>query len=91
MGGGAGISIHGRYRIATENLLFAMPETKIGFYPDIGASHFLNHCPGHTGLYFRIDGQSIDATTAHDLALSRILFLKIKYLNLKQRYIKRKK
>lgn len=69
MGGGAGISIHGTYRLATENLIFAMPETKIGFYPDIGASYFLNQCPGYTGLYLALTGNTIDAFTAQALGL----------------------
>ena len=69
MGGGAGVSIHGSYRIATENLMFAMPETKIGFYPDIGAHYFLNQCPGYTGLYLALTGNHIDANTAYTLGL----------------------
>lgn len=69
MGGGAGVSIHGNYRIATEDLIFAMPETKIGFYPDIGANYFLNQCPGHTGLYLALTGNTISATDAYQLGL----------------------
>ncbi len=51
MGGGAGISVNGAYRVATERTLFAMPETAIGLFPDVGATRFLNRCPGRVGRY----------------------------------------
>ena len=51
MGGGAGVSVHGSHRIATERFLFAMPETAIGLFPDIGATTFLNRCPGRIGRW----------------------------------------
>jgi enoyl-CoA hydratase len=41
MGGGKGVSAHGSHRIVTENTLFAMPETTIGFFPDVGGGYFL--------------------------------------------------
>jgi 3-hydroxyisobutyryl-CoA hydrolase len=50
MGGGNGVSIHGKFRVATENTLFAMPETAIGLHPDVGASYFLSRLPGHLGM-----------------------------------------
>lgn len=56
MGGGAGISVNGRFRVATERTLFAMPEAAIGFFPDVGATHFLSRCPGHVGRYLGLTG-----------------------------------
>lgn len=59
MGGGAGISIHGSHRVATENLSFAMPETTIGYFPDIGASYFLPRIPHKLGYYLGLTGEHI--------------------------------
>jgi enoyl-CoA hydratase/carnithine racemase len=56
MGGGAGISVNGAYRVATERTLFAMPETGIGLFPDVGATRFLNRCPGYIGRYLGLTG-----------------------------------
>jgi enoyl-CoA hydratase len=61
MGGGAGISVNGGYRIATERTLFAMPETGIGLFPDVGATRFLNSCPGHIGRYLGLTGARLHA------------------------------
>lgn len=57
MGGGAGLSIHGRWRVATENSVFAMPECAIGLYPDIAALYVLSriHYPG-LGIYLTLTG-----------------------------------
>jgi enoyl-CoA hydratase len=61
MGGGAGISVNGSHRIVTEKTLFAMPEVHIGLFPDVGASRFLNLCPGRAGLYLALTGKRIGA------------------------------
>jgi 3-hydroxyisobutyryl-CoA hydrolase len=54
MGGGVGLSIHAPFRIATERTVFAMPETTIGFFPDVGASFFLPRMPGSVGTYLAL-------------------------------------
>src|SRR6516162_5672468 len=64
MGGGAGISVNGAYRIATERTQFAMPETGIGLFPDVGATRFLNHCPGHIGRYLGLTGARLNGADA---------------------------
>jgi enoyl-CoA hydratase len=61
MGGGAGISVNGAFRVATEQTLFAMPETGIGLFPDVGATRFLNLCPGHIGRYLGLCGVRLEA------------------------------
>jgi len=70
MGGGAGVSVHGKFRIVTENTVFAMPETAIGFFPDIGASYFLPRCPGAMGLYLGLTGARIDGADMLALGLA---------------------
>ncbi|HVY54004.1 MAG TPA: enoyl-CoA hydratase/isomerase family protein [Gammaproteobacteria bacterium] len=69
MGGGVGISLHGRYRIGTENLLFAMPETAIGFFPDVGSSYFLSRLPYHLGFYLGLTGARLKSDECLDLKL----------------------
>lgn len=60
MGGGVGLSVHGRYRVATNNTLFAMPETGIGFYTDVGGSYFLPRVvPKGLGLYLALNGHRL--------------------------------
>ncbi|UKZ72943.1 hypothetical protein TrVFT333_000580 [Trichoderma virens FT-333] len=54
MGGGVGLSIHAPFRIATERTMFAMPETTIGFFPDVGASFFLPRMNGSIGTYLAL-------------------------------------
>ncbi|MDH3228439.1 MAG: enoyl-CoA hydratase/isomerase family protein [Alphaproteobacteria bacterium] len=60
MGGGVGVSVNGAFRIATGATLFAMPETGIGMYPDVGGSYFLPRCPGETGMYLGLTGARLD-------------------------------
>ncbi|KYR02382.1 3-hydroxyisobutyryl-Coenzyme A hydrolase [Tieghemostelium lacteum] len=59
MGGGIGVSIHGKFRVATENTVFAMPETGIGFFCDVGGSYFLSRLPNHMGMYLALTGAKL--------------------------------
>lgn len=54
MGGGLGVSVHGKYRVATERTIIAMPETKIGLIPDVGGTYFLPRLPFHLGVYLAL-------------------------------------
>ncbi|KAI93442.1 3-hydroxyisobutyryl-CoA hydrolase [Rhodomicrobium udaipurense JA643] len=69
MGGGVGVSLYGSHRVAGENFRFAMPETGIGFVPDVGGSWFLPRLPGKTGLYLALTGAVCDRADAHALGL----------------------
>lgn len=69
MGGGVGISLHGAYPIASERFVFSMPETSIGFFPDIGASFLLSRCPGSMGVYLGLTGARLNAEEAYSLGL----------------------
>ena len=55
-GGGVGVSVHGSHLVASENALFAMPETGIGLFPDVGGSYFLPRLPGELGMYLALTG-----------------------------------
>jgi len=59
MGGGVGLSVHGKYRVATDNTLFAMPETSIGFFCDVGGSYFLPRLQDSLGMYLGLTGGRI--------------------------------
>jgi enoyl-CoA hydratase len=61
MGGGMGVSVNGSHRVATERSLCAMPEVHIGLFPDVGATRYLNLCPGKIGLYLALTGARIEA------------------------------
>ncbi|SOD94230.1 enoyl-CoA hydratase/isomerase family protein [Caenispirillum bisanense] len=61
MGGGVGVSVHGSHRIATERTLFAMPETGIGMFPDVGGTYFLPRLPGKLGMYLGLTGARLRA------------------------------
>ncbi|MEM8647757.1 MAG: enoyl-CoA hydratase/isomerase family protein [Pseudomonadota bacterium] len=64
MGGGVGVSIHGSHRVATERLTFAMPETGIGLFPDVGGTYFLPRLPGELGMFMALTGARLKAPDA---------------------------
>jgi enoyl-CoA hydratase len=64
MGGGVGVSVNGCHRVAGEKMLFAMPETGIGLFPDVGGSYFLPRCPGEIGMYLALTGARLKTAEA---------------------------
>ena len=61
MGGGVGISMPAKFRIATENTTYAMPETGIGLFPDVGGGWYLPRKPGQVGMWLALTGARLKA------------------------------
>jgi len=62
MGGGAGVSINGKYRVANENIVFSMPECSIGYFTDVGAGHFFTaYPPGEVGTFLALTAHRANA------------------------------
>jgi enoyl-CoA hydratase len=70
MGGGVGVSVHGRYRVAGEGCVFAMPETGIGLFPDVGGTYFLPRLPGETGLYIALTGARLNVIDCFETGIA---------------------
>jgi enoyl-CoA hydratase len=70
MGGGVGLSQPCKYRIATENTRFAMPETAIGLFPDVGGGWYLSRLPGRTGVFLALTGARLDGAECLHLGLA---------------------
>lgn len=70
MGSGVGISLYNTHRVAAERYSFAMPETAIGLFPDVGAAHALSRLPDEIGTYLGLTGRSILRTDAFALGLA---------------------
>ena len=64
MGGGVGLSVHGKYRIAGDKTLFAMPETGIGYFPDVGGTYFLPRLGTAIGNWMGLCGARLDGAMA---------------------------
>lgn len=70
LGGGIGVSAHGSHRIVTETTRSGLPETQIGFSPDVGGTYLLGHAPGATGAHAALTGAHLDAGDALYLGLA---------------------
>jgi enoyl-CoA hydratase len=70
MGGGVGISQPARFRVATENTRFAMPETGIGLFPDVGGGWYLSRLEGRVGPFLALTGARLDGAECVELGLA---------------------
>jgi enoyl-CoA hydratase len=70
MGGGIGVSVHGSHRIVTSHALLAMPETAIGFFPDVGTSYALPRLPGAIGMWLGLTGARLQGSEAVEAGLA---------------------
>lgn len=64
LGGGIGLSAHASVRVVTERSSIGMPETGIGFLPDVGGTHLLGHAPGQTGVHLALTAGTVGAGDA---------------------------
>jgi enoyl-CoA hydratase/carnithine racemase len=87
MGGGVGLSIYGNYRLASEKAKFAMPETAIGFFPDVGGSYFLSKLKKGIGLYLGLTGKVCNARDMMDLGLATHYIPSEMIKKVKEKYI----
>ena len=73
MGGGVGLGMNADLRVVTERTALAMPETQIGFFPDVGASYRLSRAPGELGTHVALTGVSIGGGDAIAIGLADVL------------------
>jgi enoyl-CoA hydratase len=70
MGGGVGISQPAKYRVATERTMYAMPESGIGLFPDVGGGWYLSRLPGRVGQFLALTGARLDGADCLALGLA---------------------
>ena len=70
MGGGVGICLPAKYRVATERTMFAMPEATIGLFPDVGGGWYLSRLPGRLGQYLALTAARLDGADAKAIGLA---------------------
>ncbi|GMH41946.1 hypothetical protein BSKO_09865 [Bryopsis sp. KO-2023] len=71
-GGGAGITMHGTFRVATEKTMWGMPEVRIGYFPDSGASHYMNNFPSGRalGILYALRGAPLQNQQVRDAGVA---------------------
>ena len=96
VGGGVGISVHGMFRVVTEKTKFAMPETSIGLFPDVGGSFFLSRLDGNIGRYLGLTGKVLTGAdvlyvdynyTIALLVLEHIIYIPVEYQSLLNNFL----
>jgi enoyl-CoA hydratase len=87
MGGGVGLSVYAKYRIATERTLFAMPEGGIGLFPDVGMGWVLSRLPGEFGTWMALTGARLKAADCLHLGLGTHYVESVKVEALKDRLV----
>jgi enoyl-CoA hydratase len=88
MGGGVGLSAHGAHRVVTEKTQLAMPETGIGFFPDVGGTWLLSRAPGQLGAYYALTGQSMTGMDAIRCGFADVLIPHEKLGELRQALVR---
>lgn len=83
MGGGAGITLYGTHRVAGDGYRFAMPETGIGLFPDVGTCHGFARMPDSIGVYLALTGRTIGRADAYELGLATHCIAEIHYAEIK--------
>ncbi|KAG5888242.1 hypothetical protein JTB14_027924 [Gonioctena quinquepunctata] len=84
MGGGVGLSLGGKYQVASEKTVWAMPENIIGFYPNVGASYYLPKLPRKLGRYLGLTGRSIKGSDVVKVGLASHFCDSVRFEKLEQ-------
>jgi enoyl-CoA hydratase len=72
MGGGVGLSVHGKYRVAGDATIFAMPETGIGYFPDVGGTFFLPRLGMSVGQWLGLTGARLNVGQTCDIGIANL-------------------
>ena len=84
MGGGLGLTVHGKIMVVCETTKLAMPETAIGFFPDVGGTYFLSRLPYDAGLWLALTGMPVNGEEAVSIGLASHYVTSAKWQQLTQ-------